>query len=193
MYDVIVNVVSVEEDLAFPWHKLWWKAIPSKISSFAWKVVREHIPTKDNLMIRGISEGLGPGSCSMCLGPLETSNHVLFSCLVALLVWQAISIWLNKPLSFSLSARDHFSDFVEIVSGNVRRKIFGLIWQATLWKIWKVRNRLIFKDSSYTLDELIDGIKFCSWKWIRSHYPLSFVVSFHDWDLQPLECLPSKL
>lgn len=55
-----------------------------------------------------------------------------------------------------------------------------MIWQATLWKIWNVRNGLIFKDSSYTLDEIIDDIKFYSWKWIRSHYPLSFVAMFHS-------------
>lgn len=161
--------------------------------SFAWRVIRERISTKDNLRVRGISEGLGSGACSLCLGPPESSNHLLFSCPIALLVWQALSYSLNKPLPFSSCARVHFSDFVDSESSKVRWKIFGLIWQATLWKLWKVRNCLIFKDSPYTLDELTDDIKFCSWKWIKSHYPLSFVIPFHDWDAQPIECLPSTL
>lgn len=88
-------------------------------------------------------------------GPTKSSNHVLFSCPVALLVWQAISIWLDRPMMYSSSARDHFVEFVDFERGKVKRKVDGLIWQATIWKIWKVRNELIFKDSSYNLDELM--------------------------------------
>lgn len=68
-----------------------------------------------------------------------------------------------KQLLYSSSVRDHFVEFVESESGNVKRKIFGLIWQATIQKILNVHNRIIFNDSPYTLDDLIDGIKFCSW------------------------------
>lgn len=66
---------------------------------------------------------------------------------VALLVWQAIELWLNKPMLYSSSARDHFIEFVESKSDNVKRKVTGLIWQARIWKIKKIRNGLIFKDS----------------------------------------------
>lgn len=83
---------------------------------------------KDNLIKRGIFEGLGAVVCSMCLHPLESSNHVLFSYPVALLVWQAISTWLDKPMLYSSSARDHFVEFVESEKGKVRRKVTGVIW-----------------------------------------------------------------
>lgn len=193
MYDVIVEAVPAEDEHPFPWRKLCWKAILAKISTFSWKIVCERLATKDNLLKRGICDGMGTGVCSMCLSPMTSSNHVLFSCSVALLVWQAICIWLDKSLLYSLVARDHFVEFVESKNGNVKRKLLGLIWQTTIWKIWKVCNGLIFKDISYTLNDLINDIKFCSWKQIHAHYPLSFVCQFYIWDSQPLECISIKL
>lgn len=125
MYDLLVAASAGEEEVMFPWWKLWWKAIPSKISGFSWKVVRGRLPTKDNLMIRGVSVGLGDGSCSLCRGPVESSNHLLFSCPIALLVWQALSVWLGKSIPFASTA--HFAEFVECKKGKVRKKIIGLI------------------------------------------------------------------
>lgn len=83
-YDAIVDASPGEDESFFPWRKLWWKAIPAKIFAFSWKTVRERLATKDNLLRRGICDGVGTGACSMCLGPMESSNHILFSCPVAL-------------------------------------------------------------------------------------------------------------
>lgn len=121
-----MDAASDEEAIHFLWKKLWWKIIPSKIPVFSWKVIRERPPTKDNLMVHGLSEGLGDGSCSMCFGSIESSNHILFSCSVAF-VWQAISLWLNKLLSYASTARDHFSEFVESENGKCKRKIMDVI------------------------------------------------------------------
>lgn len=37
MYLSMVAIDLNEEFVDFPWLKLWWKAIPSKVSAFAWK------------------------------------------------------------------------------------------------------------------------------------------------------------
>lgn len=153
-----------------PVWKLWWKTIPAKVLTFSSKAIRERLAINDNLLKRGIFYGVGTGVYSMCWGLSESSNHLLFSCLVALLISQAIVLWLDKSMLYSSSARDHYVEFMESESGNVKRRVADLIWQATFWKIWKVRNGLNFKESSYTLDELIGGIKFCLWKWIYAHY-----------------------
>lgn len=46
-------------DNAFPWLKIWWKAIPFKVSVFAWKAVRDRIPSKDNLLKCGLTRLIG--------------------------------------------------------------------------------------------------------------------------------------
>lgn len=101
MYDYIMESSSVEGEMSFPWSKLWWKVISSKISTFSWKAVCERLPAKDNLMKRGLFEGLGTGAYLLCFSPLESLNHVLFSCSVALFIWQALSLWLDKPMLYS--------------------------------------------------------------------------------------------
>lgn len=90
MYNAFVEASPGGDEGIFQWMKLLWKVIPAKISAFSWKTFRERIATKDNLLRRGICDSVGTGVCSMCLGPTESSNHELFSCPVAILVWQAI-------------------------------------------------------------------------------------------------------
>lgn len=114
---------------------------------------------------------------SRSIGIIQTCFVLLSGCLFSV---PATSLRLDKSIRFASCTRDTFAEFVESEKGKVRRKITDVIWLATMWKIWKVRNNMIFKDSSYTFDELINGIKFGSWKWIRSHYPLSCVITFHS-------------
>lgn len=90
MYDAIMEATPGGDESAFPWRNLWWKAIPAKIYAFSWKTVRERLATKDNLLKRGIRDAVGTGVCSMCLGLSGSSEHVLISCPVTLLVWKAI-------------------------------------------------------------------------------------------------------
>lgn len=69
MYNAIVEVAYDEQGDFFPWERLWWKAVSTKVLAFLWKTVRERLVTKDNLLKRGIFDGVGAGMCSMCLGP----------------------------------------------------------------------------------------------------------------------------
>jgi hypothetical protein len=41
-----------------------------------------------------------------------------------------------------------------------------LVWQAVLWALWRSRNDRIFLDKVVELDEIVDRIKFFSWKWL---------------------------
>lgn len=49
MYQSMVEVNFGRELSDFSWLKIWWKAIPSKVSTFTWKVIRDRIPSKENL------------------------------------------------------------------------------------------------------------------------------------------------
>jgi len=54
--------------------KLWLKDVPLKVVVFAWRLFRNRLPTKDNLVRRGV---LYNGSC-LCVtgcGDLETVNY----------------------------------------------------------------------------------------------------------------------
>lgn len=89
MYQIFSNEMLIEDSVCFPWKKLWQKAVPIKVIAFSWKVVHERIPSKENLLKRGISTEIDRDICSLFFSALESSNHLRFTCPSAILVWNA--------------------------------------------------------------------------------------------------------
>jgi len=40
-----------------------------------------------------------------------------------------------------------------------------MIWQATMWVIWKARNDRFFNNVVKGVEELVDEIQVLSWRW----------------------------
>ncbi|GAU47276.1 hypothetical protein TSUD_94650 [Trifolium subterraneum] len=58
---------------------IWHKQVPLKVSSFAWRLLRNRLPTKDNLANRGIITAEAQ-SCVAGCGALESAQHLFISC-----------------------------------------------------------------------------------------------------------------
>ena len=58
----------------------WVKGVPIKINIFTWRARRDCLPTRLNLIQRGIS--LESVSCPICCASEEDVSHVFFSMLV---------------------------------------------------------------------------------------------------------------
>lgn len=86
MYKIITLGESFPEDFAFSWAKIWWKAIPLKVSAFTWKAIRIRISTQENLHIRGVLSPSASKICPCCGGAVETTNHLFVTCPTSLLV-----------------------------------------------------------------------------------------------------------
>ncbi|GJU17262.1 RNA-directed DNA polymerase, eukaryota [Tanacetum coccineum] len=69
----------------------WIKYIPIKINVFAWKVYLDRLPTKLNLIRRGIQ--VLSASCPICNSAHEDLSHLLFSCDLATDVMQHVCRW----------------------------------------------------------------------------------------------------
>ncbi|GKV36996.1 hypothetical protein SLEP1_g45072 [Rubroshorea leprosula] len=63
--------------------KVWNPLIPSKISAFSWQLLQGKIPTKDNLMKRGVIKDPGKCRCELCGAGEENSSHLFVQCKVA--------------------------------------------------------------------------------------------------------------
>jgi len=51
-YKILTSVEHSNVDLCL--HIIWNKALPLEVSLYAWKLLKKEIPTKDNLVCRGI-------------------------------------------------------------------------------------------------------------------------------------------
>ncbi|KAK2419896.1 hypothetical protein QL285_030707 [Trifolium repens] len=67
------SALNVAEDL------IWHQQIPLKVSIFAWRLLRDRLPTKANLVARGIIS-LDAHSCVSSCSDIESAHHLFLTC-----------------------------------------------------------------------------------------------------------------
>jgi len=167
---------------------LWKKQVPLKVSVFAWRLLRNQIPTKDNLFRRRVIP-LDDTSCSGGCGSSETMDHLLIHCDYFGMVWHRIYQWLGISFTAPASASDHLYHFGHLAGlPRLSHSFMTVIWMATVWVIWKERNNRIFNQKIDTLDHSVDKVKFMSFSWLQANMP-TFAYSYNDWWRHPLPCM----
>jgi hypothetical protein len=103
-------------------------------------------------------------------------------------VWGEIFKWLG----FSLVIPPSLSSLFELFEGSARnakiRSGFLLIWHATIWTIWKARNKAIFATGVFSPTAIVEDIKVLSWKWSLARLKTAPCM-FYEWTWDPGDCL----
>jgi len=132
------------------------------VSVFAWRLTRNRLPTKDNLIRRRIIQHDNASCISGC-GSGETADHLLFRCDHFGRVWHRIYQWLDISFTVPASATAHLHQFGHLSGLPRSTHSFQIVtWLASVWGIWKERNNKIFKQKNDALDQLVDNIKLMS-------------------------------
>ena len=110
---------------------LWNKHVPLKVVLFAWRLFRDRLPTKDNLLRRGVI----PYDSRLCIAEcntVETSTHLFLHCPTFGAVWYLLLRWLGFSIALPLGVVDHFNQF-SLDGGNVKARgaILHAIWFVT--------------------------------------------------------------
>lgn len=88
---------------------VWYIHVPIKVSIFAWRLLRDRLPTRTNLVHRGVLPGAAAGCLSGC-GVIETSQHLFISVIFMALFGircglglesQAQTLFMSQIISFS--------------------------------------------------------------------------------------------
>jgi hypothetical protein len=100
--------------------------------------------------------------------------------------------WIGKDFPTGVDCCNHFLKFGDLVrlkkgSGRVSR----LIWLATTWSIWKLRNNVIFNGVNPDAFNLVNNIKTISWLWFSGRFGRKANVSFLNWCIDPMGCFAS--
>jgi len=92
-------------------HKfVWLKVVPLKVSIFAWRLFRNRVPTKDNLLHRRIltSDELG---CTTNYGEQEDIDHLFVKCDFFCRIWYYIFNWLGFYTASNGRVLEHIYQF----------------------------------------------------------------------------------
>nr|GEY71858.1 RNA-directed DNA polymerase, eukaryota [Tanacetum cinerariifolium] len=121
----------------------WVKYIPIKINVFAWRARLDRLPTRSNLVRRGVV--LDSSLCPLCGLVLEDVHHVLFRFDTAKLVFRRICRWWDLDWHDLLSFSDWNAWFSAIRLPSRIKLILDGVFYVAWWHLWVYRNQSILQ------------------------------------------------
>ncbi|XP_074300952.1 uncharacterized protein LOC141632292 [Silene latifolia] len=130
----------------FPWHIVWKKTLPRKLSILLWKVAHNILPTNVNLLSRGLNVAQ---ECHLCHSSHESMDHLFRSCSIAQHLWKSSWLGINAMANPFIPFLTWIADFLIYLARQSfgLHKDFGLIYFCcTLRAIWNSRNLVLFQN-----------------------------------------------
>nr|GEU49289.1 RNA-directed DNA polymerase, eukaryota [Tanacetum cinerariifolium] len=144
----VKEVRNILDELILPFHlepTRWVKYVPIKINVFAWRARRDCLPTRSNLIHRGVV--LDSAVCPLCQVDEENIDHIIFQCDLAKIVFRKICCWWELIWQDLSSYSEWSSWFFNIrLPTKVKAMLEGVFYVAW-WSIWVLRNRTIFDET----------------------------------------------
>ncbi|GJQ92613.1 RNA-directed DNA polymerase, eukaryota [Tanacetum coccineum] len=165
------------DDLVLPSHSeptRWVKLIPIKINVFMWRARRGCLPTRYNLVQKGVI--LESTSCPVCFSDEEDVHHLLFRCSLSQEVLHRVCRWweIDFQLWRSFSEWDEWFSSIRL-PGSVKGFLEGVFYVAW-WFIWGFRNRSTFDVNKPSRSILFENIVSSSFLWCNSSSLLVYKI-----------------
>ena len=173
-----IKAEQSSEDQQLGFCQLWDTKIPPRALTFAWRLLWDRLPTKENLSRRNVD--LVNDLCPFCQSSFESASHLFFSCHKVMPLWWEFNTWVKKDRALHCRPMEHFLQQYSIAgskASNTRRKIW---WIAATTSIWKLRNDVIFHNQPFQISKLVDNTNFLTWSWLRG-WEKDFNAPFHQW------------
>ncbi|GAU21406.1 hypothetical protein TSUD_32360 [Trifolium subterraneum] len=178
------DAVHLDDAADFIWHS----QVPLKVSILAWRLLWDRLPTKVNLITRGILPAVAHYCVSGCR-EVESAQHLFLSCSTFGSLWSLVSSWIGSSLVMAQTLSDHFVQFTISAGGSrARRSFMQLIWLACVWVVWTERNHRLFRGSANSSLHMLDRIKTFSYRWLKATNN-TLALNCHSWWSCPMLCL----
>jgi len=93
---------------------VWHKQVSLKVSILAWRLLRDRLSTKINLLRRGILQPAAIRCVAGC-GFDESATHLFLNCEIFGSLWQHIRNWIGISGVDPLTLHDHFFQFTNSI------------------------------------------------------------------------------
>jgi len=96
--------------------------------------------------------------------------------------------WLQGNFITPLNLFHHWECWSGMAFNKRVRKGYCLIWHATIWTLWKVRNDKIFNNGGKDANSIVEEVKVLSWRWSLTRLDIPSCM-FYDWCWDLKACL----
>ncbi|KAL6545130.1 hypothetical protein OROHE_009795 [Orobanche hederae] len=182
-YDIVVSLHygdSGVDDRAAASATVWKALAPLKQQVFAWRLLRDRIPTRDNLAKRMEVSSEGQ-LCPCCALVPESGEHLFLRCKKMEVLWRKLAGWIGTTWVAPLRLIDHFKSFSASLGGKkINLRLSGL-WICITWIIWRWRNKVIFENGEWDFKRMEDEIRCRYWSWCAVKGFANPNESFIEW------------
>jgi len=170
------GIPEEEQDREFK--ELWKLKVPMKVTMFAWRLLKDILPTRDNLRRKRVE--LHEYVCPLCRSMDESASHLFFHCSKILPIWWESLSWVKLVGAFPHHPRHHFHQHSHEVYQGLQGNRWKWWWLALTWTIWKHRNDIIFSNATFNAHKVMDDAVFLIWTWFR-HLENDFTSHYNQW------------
>ena len=129
---------------------IWHKQVPLKVSIFSWRLFRDRLPTKTNLVTRNVISSEVRFCVARCVH-IEDAQHMFLRCPHFAFLWQMVRAWIRFDGVGTQVIQDHFYQFIYYIGGlKAWRNFLQLLWILCSWILWTERNNRLFKIKECT-------------------------------------------
>ncbi|XP_022040199.1 uncharacterized protein LOC110942742 [Helianthus annuus] len=171
---ILSSTNRISPERVFEWNN--W--VSKKVGMVAWRAKMERMPTKHALAIRNVP--VLDHLCVLCGDYVETCDHIFVSCHFAQIVWLNIAAWCKLPPIIAFGINDLLTLHGVSSGSRKKRKALHAVVLVTFWCIWKMRNDVVFRQSSPNAMKMLDKIKSMAYLWVN-HRSKEAALTWEDW------------
>ncbi|XP_058747125.1 uncharacterized protein LOC131620124 [Vicia villosa] len=138
---------------------LWNSWMPSKVKIFGWRLLKERLAAKYQLIKRHIIEDNDMSLCVFGCGQREDSKHLFLNCQFLRMVWVIIMAWIGIEPVTGTDCCNHFLQVMESLKKCCSVRRAAGLWMDTCWCVWKERNDITFNNVVGDIDEIVHSVK----------------------------------
>ncbi|GKV38639.1 hypothetical protein SLEP1_g46528 [Rubroshorea leprosula] len=172
--------------------RIWNSVLPSKILAFNWQLPLDRIPTKMNLLTRGIIKDTQDCKCGICGEIEEDTKHLFMECSMVQWIWMACAKWWGINVTLGADCWNTFQVAGRELKEKCIREGWDCIWNSLVWTVWLARNQKTFQGKEINWEKLLELIQLKSFHWITAKKE-RYAFTSMDWFLNPVACLKDGL
>ncbi|KAE8698414.1 hypothetical protein F3Y22_tig00110597pilonHSYRG00143 [Hibiscus syriacus] len=171
----IINLAYENVNQNLLWKSFWYGLVPNNIEHFAWRVLINRVPTKVELLKRGVS--LVETSCVLRKNEIETIDHLFFSCEVSWRIWCS---WIGLSVKgvFHNLGYPFFEAWLGYCPSSKIEPFWKMTFFSVLWSIWCCGNGVIFNQETWEDGKVLDSIWLKLRWWSKANWSdISFTIN----------------